>query len=100
MGKIEIRRAVESDLDALLQIYNYEVEYGVATLDLTLKTIDEWRVWFAAHNVDNHPLFTALYDGEIAGYVSLSPYREKRTSRLWSSRSTFHRITDGAVLRL
>ena len=77
MGKIEIRRAVESDLDALLQIYNYEVEYGVATLDLTPKTIDEWRMWFAAHNVDNHPLFTALYDGEIAGYVSLSPYREK-----------------------
>ena len=74
---ILIRRAVEADIPALLDIYNYEVEYGVATLDLRKKTIPEWEAWFAAHNVDNHPLFTAELDGEIAGYVSLSSYREK-----------------------
>ncbi len=77
MGTIEIKQTVAEDLPALLKIYNYEVENGVATLDLTQKTMAEWERWFSAHNRDNHPLYTAFCGGEIAGYVSLSPYREK-----------------------
>ena len=74
---MQIRRAEERDLKALLDIYNYEVEYGVATLDLRPKTMDEWREWYKAHNVGNHPLFVAELDGQVAGYASLSAYREK-----------------------
>ncbi len=77
MQGIYIRKTEEADLPTLLEIYNYEVENGVATLDLTPKGMDEWRAWYNAHNLDNHPLYTAFYGGEIAGYVSLSPYREK-----------------------
>ena len=29
------------------------------------------------HNVGNHPLIVAEIDGEVAGYASLSSYREK-----------------------
>ncbi|GKX66430.1 GNAT family N-acetyltransferase [Inconstantimicrobium mannanitabidum] len=72
-----IRKAEMKDLKELLEIYNYEVKYGVATLDLKPKTIEEWEEWFYMHNVDNHPLFVAELNNCVAGYASLSSYREK-----------------------
>lgn len=72
-----IRKAEIKDLEELLKIYNHEVKHGVATLDLQLKTLAEWKQWFDKHNVDNHPLFVAVLDNCIAGYASLSSYREK-----------------------
>ena len=35
------------------------------------------QVWFDAHNVENHPLYVAEQNGVVAGYASLSAYREK-----------------------
>lgn len=78
---MEIRIAQQADLPALLDIYNDEVLHGVATLDLTAKTLAERQVWFDAHNKANHPLIVAQIDGEIAGYASLSDYREKEAYR-------------------
>ena len=72
-----IRKARIEDLEELLEIYNYEVEHGVATFDLEAKTLEERGEWFYAHNVDNHPLIVAEIDGHVAGYASLSSYREK-----------------------
>lgn len=72
-----IRKAQEKDILPLLQIYNYEVINSTSTFDLNPKSVDEWRVWFLAHNVENHPLIVAEIDGQVAGYASLSAYREK-----------------------
>ena len=77
MENLEIRKARLQDLEELLAIYNYEVENGVATFDLHPKTLAEWRIWFDSHNIENHPLFVAQIKGQVAGYASLSPYREK-----------------------
>lgn len=71
-----IRKAMEKDLPALLSIYNYEVLNGSATLDLTPKTIDDWKQWYAAHT-DSHAILTAEENGTPIGYASLSGYREK-----------------------
>ena len=76
-----IRRGEERDLPALLEIYNDEVEHGVATFDLNPKSMKEWEHWFAAHNVDNHPLIVAEEDGVAVGYATLSSYREKEAYR-------------------
>lgn len=93
-----IRKAEQRDLQELLDIYNYEVENGVATWDIHPKTLAEREQWLAAHNVDNHPLIVAdigraadsghieesgcaADTGRIAGYASLSPYREKEAYR-------------------
>ncbi len=72
-----IRKAKIEDLQQLLDIYNYEVVNGTATLDLNPKSIKEWEQWFYAHNVGNHPLFVAEIDGKVAGYTSFSSFREK-----------------------
>lgn len=74
---MEIRTARREDLPELLEIYNYEVINGVATFDLLPKSMEQWEMWFAAHNVENHPLIVAEIGGRVAGYASLSPYREK-----------------------
>lgn len=72
-----IREAEVRDVPYLLDIYNYEVENGVATFDLYTKTIEERMNWFHQHNIDNHLLMVAEVDGHAVGYASLSPYREK-----------------------
>ncbi|MDO4322279.1 MAG: GNAT family N-acetyltransferase [Lachnospiraceae bacterium] len=78
---MKIRKAELKDLQELLDIYNYEVQNGVATLDLEPKSLEEWRQWFNAHNVENHPLYVAEAVGRVAGYVSLSSYRAKEAYR-------------------
>lgn len=73
-----IRMAEERDLAELLEIYNFEVVNGVATLDLEPRSMEEWQVWFSEHNVVNHPLYVAdMEDGHVGGYASLSGYRLK-----------------------
>lgn len=74
---IYIRIAQREDVPTLLDIYNYEVEYGVATFDLQPKTLEQRMKWFEEHNVNHHPLIVAEVDGVVAGYASLSSYREK-----------------------
>lgn len=78
---MEIRMARQSDLQELLEIYNYEVKNGVATLDLEPKTLEERQSWFDQHNVNHHPLYVAETDGRVVGYASLSSYREKEAYR-------------------
>lgn len=72
-----IRKPTRQDIPALLEIYNYEVEHGVATLDISKKTLSDWEKWFDNHNVLNHPLIVCENEGEIAGYATLSSYRVK-----------------------
>lgn len=74
---MEIRYACEQDIPALLEIYNYEVINGVATLDLEPRTLPEWQDWYAAHQTREHFILTAVADGKAAGYASLSEYRQK-----------------------
>lgn len=78
---MNIRTAKAEDLPRLRNIYNYEVENGVATLDLLPRTIEDRRVWFEAHNIENHPLIVAEEEGTVMGYASLSGYREKEAYR-------------------
>jgi len=76
-----IRLARQEDLPELLDIYNYEVKHGVATFDLHPKTLEERQSWFDEHNIENHPLIVAETEGKVAGYASLSSYREKEAYR-------------------
>ncbi len=86
---MKIRKACEQDFYSLLEIYNYEVENGVATLDLVPKTEAQWRGWFDNHNIENHPLIVAEIGGECAGYASLSQYREKEAYKTTTELSVY-----------
>ena len=73
-----IRKPIREDIPALLDIYNYEIENGIATLDIDKKSLHEWIEWYDSHNVGNHPLIVCDCNGEIAGYATLSSYRQKQ----------------------
>lgn len=76
-----IRQAKTEDLTQLMNIYNYEVVNGVSTLDIQPRTYEERKIWFEQHNINHHPLIVADIEGHIAGYASLSSYREKEAYR-------------------
>lgn len=77
MSELIIRSITKDDVFACLSIYNYEVEHGVATLDLEARTLEEWHEWYNAHSDEHHPIIVGTIDDVVVGYASLSPYRLK-----------------------
>lgn len=84
-----VRRGRPEDVSALLDIYNHEVENGVATLDLEPRTLAQWEAWFESHQSDLHPLFVAEVGGRAVGYATLSPYRPKDAYRSTTELSVY-----------
>ena len=74
---LTIRPITKDDIPSCLDIYNYEVVNGVATLDLEPRTLPEWQEWYEAHQTQEHCIFAGLIDDVVVGYASLSPYRTK-----------------------
>ena len=77
MSELVIRPITQDDIASCLDIYNYEVVNGVATLDLEPRTLPEWQEWYEAHQTSEHCIFVGLIDDVVVGYASLSPYRTK-----------------------
>lgn len=71
-----IREARETDIEQLTHIYNWAVENTTASFDLTPQTVEKRLEWFR-HYGGAHPLIVAEIDGKVAGYSSLSKFREK-----------------------
>lgn len=74
---MEIRFAKQSDVEALLEIINYEVEHSTATFSIHKKNLGERMEWFAGHGGGSRSLIVAEEAGIVAGYASLSQYREQ-----------------------
>ena len=77
MSGLVIRPITQDDIVSCLDIYNYEVVNGVATLDLEPRTLEEWHEWYNAHRDEHHPIIVGTIDDVVVGYASLSPYRLK-----------------------
>lgn len=77
MSELVIRPITQDDIVSCLDIYNYEVVNGVATLDLEPRTLEEWHEWYNAHRDEHHPIIVGTIDDVVVGYASLSPYRTK-----------------------
>lgn len=71
-----IREATLADLPAMLAIYNDAILNTTATFDLEEQTLEEREKWFHKYG-GIHPLIVAEVDGQVAGYSSLSLFREK-----------------------
>ena len=69
MSELVIQLITKNDISACLAIYNYEVEHGVATLDLEPRTLEEWREWYNAHSDEHHPVIVGTIDDVVVGYA-------------------------------
>lgn len=74
--EIFIRMAELSDIPAITEIYNYEVENGVATFDTEIKTIENRIDWFKQHDTRN-PVFVAIVNQEVTGWAAFSKWSER-----------------------
>ena len=72
--EMKIRDAVESDLPAIIKIYNAAVATRVATAQLEQVTLDERRNWLKEHSPDRHPFWVLEIHRQIAGWLTLKPF--------------------------
>jgi phosphinothricin acetyltransferase len=81
---ITLRLAALADAEQIRQIYNYEVSNTFATFDLVPRSLEDQQRWIA----DRNGAFAAIVAidrtderGEVIGFGSLSPYKERAAYR-------------------
>jgi L-amino acid N-acyltransferase YncA len=73
---MEVRRAEPGDAEAIRAIYNAEVTGSTVTFDMVPRTPSEQLEWLAGHR-GAHPAVVAVEGSEVAGFGSLSPFRDR-----------------------
>lgn len=73
---MQLRLATPDDAEAIRSIYNVEVVSSTVTFDLVPRTIDDQLAWQAARS-GAHAVLVAEIDGVVAGFGSLSPWRDR-----------------------
>ncbi|TYS46795.1 arsinothricin resistance N-acetyltransferase ArsN1 family A [Bacillus infantis] len=71
-----VRRARESDLTAILSIYNQGIADRIATLETEAKDLLYMTQWFRQHQ-DRYSVVVAEEGGSIIGWASLNPYNNR-----------------------
>ncbi len=85
---LKIRAGNENDLPAIVSIYNHAVIHTTATFDLEPQTLAQRKQWFDQYK-DRYPFLVAEQNGEVLGYVSLSPFRIKPAYNLTAELSIY-----------
>lgn len=71
-----IRPASEDDLPGIVEIYNDAVDNTVAIWNNDRVDVDNRRAWLTEHQADGFPILVAVVDDRVAGYASLSHFRD------------------------
>ncbi len=105
-----IRDALESDLPAIIDIYNATVPTRMVTAELEPTTVEARLPWFREHSPDQHPFWVAECDGRVIGWLDfktflprcayrgtaeISVYVDERFRR----RGVAHRLLEEAIAR-
>jgi phosphinothricin acetyltransferase len=83
-NRLELRPATLADAEPIRMIYNHEVTNTVATFDLVPRSLAEQREWLSARSGAFAAIVavdTAEPLGEVIGFGSLSPYKERAAYR-------------------
>ena len=74
---MHVRRATEADADAIRAIYNPEVLESTVTFDLVPRSLEDQLAWQQARSGAYAALVAVDEDGAVAGFGSLSPYKDR-----------------------
>lgn len=75
---MEIKLASTDDLAAINEIYNQSIVTGYSTCDTEPISMQERTDWYYDHDLNLHPIYVAITDKQIVGWISLSAYRKGR----------------------
>jgi len=75
---MKIREATFDDIVSINDIYNQSIPSQISTTDILTVSISKRRKWFKDHVKENYPVFVAEINGEVIGWIALSPYRPGR----------------------
>jgi phosphinothricin acetyltransferase len=73
---VRTRLATLADAEALRTIYNLEVTTSTVTFDLVPRSLAQQEEWLAKRS-GAHAVLVAEDRGEVLGFASLSPYRDR-----------------------
>ena len=73
---MELRLATPDDAEAIRAIYNLEVTTATVTFDLVPRTLEDQLAWQASRS-GAYAVVVADVDGEVAGFGSLSRWRDR-----------------------
>ncbi len=88
MANVTVRAAVESDVAAIRDIYNYEILHGTATFDVEPKTLEDRLQWLR-ETQHPHCVVVAEESGSVAGWGCLRPFRAKAAYRFTAENSVY-----------
>jgi phosphinothricin acetyltransferase len=71
---MKIRDAVETDLPAIVDIYNAAVATRIATAQLDPVTVEDRRNWLDEHSPNQHPFWVLEIEGEVAGWLTIKAF--------------------------
>lgn len=74
MENVIIRDAIETDLPAIVEIYNAAIPTRLATADLEPVSTDDRRAWFAEHSPNFRPLWVLEVNEKIAAWIALNSF--------------------------
>ncbi|MEO1061514.1 MAG: N-acetyltransferase family protein [Actinomycetota bacterium] len=80
MPDLEIRLARPDDAAAIAEIYNTEVLESTVTFDLEPRTVAEQRAWLD-ERAGSYVVLVGVDGDGLAGFASLSPYRDRPAYR-------------------
>lgn len=75
-----IRDAVESDLPAIVEIYNHAIAAKIITADVEPVAVESRLAWFHSH-CDRYPLWVFERDTAIAGWFGLRMFYGREAYR-------------------
>src|SRR6202022_1495455 len=71
---MKIRDAVDSDLPAIIDIYNAAIATRMSTAQLEPVTVESRRRWLKEHSPERHPFWVMECEGEVAGWLTIKPF--------------------------
>jgi L-amino acid N-acyltransferase YncA len=77
---VDVRLARVADAEAIRTIYNVEVTTSTVTFDLEPRSLAVQRDWLAARS-GAHSAVVAEVEGAVAGFASLSPWKDRPAYR-------------------
>jgi L-amino acid N-acyltransferase YncA len=80
-SQMKIRDARETDLPAIIKIYNAAIATRVSTAQLEPLTFEQRRHWLKEHSPNRHPFWILEINDEVAGWLTLKSFLQRGAYR-------------------